>query len=73
MLQLLQQGLRLGFVSRPPLTTSLMPFPLPEASSKGKHLQTEILSMLERGACKTLPGFYSLLLVFPKRTGSFAW
>ena len=50
MLQLHQQGLRLSFVSQPPLTTSPMPFALPEASSKGEHLLTEILSMLERGA-----------------------
>ena len=37
-LQLLQHHLRLSFVSRPPLTTSLMPFPLPEQQDRAsKH------------------------------------
>ena len=77
-LQLLQQGLWLSFVSQPPLTTIPIPFALPEASSKCEHLLTEILSMVERVAIQrvantSLRGFYSLLLVFPKRMGSFAW
>ena len=71
-LQLLQHGLRLSFVSQPPLTTSPMPFPLPEVSSKREHLNTEILSMLEKGAIervssKSSPGFYSLLFVISKK------
>ena len=74
-LHLLQRGLRLIIVYQPRLTTSPMPFALPEASSKGEHLQTEIVSMLERRAIERvanafLPRFYSLLLVFPKRMGT---
>ena len=46
-----------------PLTTSPMPFLLPGASSKREHLNTKILSMLEKGAIKRVsnkssPGFY---------------
>ena len=73
-LHLLQQGLHLSSESQPLLTISLVPFPLPEASSKREHLRAEILSMLEKGAIervvnKSSPGFYSLLFVIPKKNG----
>lgn len=73
-LRLLQQGLRLSFNSQPLLTTSQVPFPLPEASSKSEHLGAEILSMLVKGAIervanKSSLGFYSLLFVIPKTNG----
>ena len=73
-LHLLQQGLHLSFESQPLLTTSPVPFPLPEASSKREHLRAEILSMLEKGAIervvnKSSLGFYSLLFVIPKKNG----
>lgn len=73
-LHLLQHGLPLSFESQPPLTTSPVPFPLPEASSKREHLRAEILAMLKKGAIervlnKSSPGFYSLLFVIPKKNG----
>ena len=72
-LQLLQHGLQLSFVPQQPLTTSLMHFLLPEAGSKRERLKTEILSILEnwaieRVANKSLPGFYSMLVVISKKT-----
>jgi len=73
-LHLLQHGLHLVFDSQPLLTTSPVPFPIPEASSKREHLRAEILSMLEKGAIKKVAnksslGFYSLLFVIPKENG----
>ena len=68
-LHLLQHGLHLSFESQPLLTTSTVPFPLPEGSSKREHLRAEILSMLEKGVNKSSPGFYSLLFVIPKKNG----
>ena len=73
-LHLLQQGRHLSFESQPLLSTSPVPFPLPEASSKREHLRAEILSMLEKGAIervvnKSSPGFYSLMFVIPKKNG----
>jgi len=58
------------------VTTSVVPFPLPEASSKTEHLRVEILSMLEKGAIekvvnKSSLGVYSLPLYSPQKTGNF--
>ena len=73
-LHLLQHGLHLSFESQPLLTTSPVPFPLPEAHSKREHLRAEIISKLEKGAIeivvnKSSLGFYSLLFVIPKKNG----
>ena len=73
-LHLFQLGLHLSFESQPLLSTSPVPFPLPEASSKREHLRAEILSMLEKGAIERVvnessPGFYSLIFVIPPQNG----
>ena len=70
----LQHGLRISFHIQPLLTSSPVPFPLQEASSKKEQLRCGILPILEKGttervANKFSPGFYSLLLVIPKTYG----
>ena len=65
--------INLSSYSKPLLNTNLLPFLMPEASSRREHLSTEVFYMLgkgtiERVANKFCPGFYSLLFVTPSRS-----
>lgn len=72
-LNLLYHGINLSSYSKPLLNTNLLPFLMPEASSRREHLSTEVFYMLgkgtiERVANKFCPGFCSLLFVTPSRS-----
>ena len=70
------EGYRLPFLSVPPLSSEPIPMPLYSPQSiKGKALEEVILSLVEKGAVELVPlpspGFYSLLFVVWKTSGSW--
>lgn len=68
------EGVRLSFVSPPPMTRTPFYTPTPLLTAKANALRTEVLQLLQKGATEvvndlTSPGFYSRLFVVPKPGG----
>lgn len=71
-LQVIEFGLKLKFMTKPPLTSNPLPWDAYAPDThKGKALDTEIDNLLAKGAIEHVeedsPGFYSLLFLQPKR------
>ena len=67
---------RVPFLSEPPLAAEPIPFPSYSPTSiKGKALEKEVQSLVEKGAVELAPlpspGFYSRVFVVMKTSGSW--
>ena len=76
MLEVLRWGYQIPFRSAPPLSKEPIPFSTYAPSSiRGKALEREVLSLVEKGAVKLVPlpspGFYSHVFVVMKASGSW--
>ena len=75
-MEVLRWGYRVPFLSEPPLAAEPIPFPSYGPSSiRGIALGKEVQSLLEKGAVELAPlpspGFYSLIFVVMKASGSW--
>ena len=75
-MEVLRWGYRIPFRVVPTLSKEPIPFPLYSPSSiRGKALNAEVLSLVEKGAVELAPlpspGFYSRLFVVMKASGSW--
>ena len=76
MVEVLSWGYSVPFLSEPPLATEPIPFPLYSPTSiRGKALEKEVQSLVEKGAVELAPlpslGFYSWIFVVMKASGSW--